>query len=39
MTTATLVCTASTWEIAATVEAREGDTPVASRTFGREHSA
>ena len=34
-TTATLACTATTWEIAATVEAREGDTPVASRTFAR----
>jgi len=34
-TTATLSCTATTWEIAATVEALEGDTPVASRRFAR----
>jgi putative CocE/NonD family hydrolase len=34
-TTATLAATATTWEIAASVEAREGDAPVASRTFAR----
>ncbi len=31
--TATLACSATTWEITASIEAREGDTPVASRVF------
>lgn len=34
-TTATLACTATTWEIAASVEAFEGETPVATRRFAR----